>query len=387
MCCDQCATSRKGDVVNIAQIKAAVPGEILRDDQVTGLHLRVFENRKSFYLYFRTKAGKERRPKIGDYGNITLDQARRAARDMLFKVSLGEDPILERKETHQAAATVADVWPRYWSEHAEDKKTASEDKRIFEKHFPDWFKNLPVDAIAYPEVYRLHEGMKSIPYQANRTVALVSKFLRLCEQWGLRPIGSNPCQHVKRYKEQKRRRYMSSEEAEKLASILHRKKATDPGSVAFIFLLILTGARSGEIANAKWRDLQDNKLILKSHKTDHTGHDRIIYLPSVAMEILETLPRRGPNTSITGIKSPKRLWDTTRLEAGCPDLRLHDLRHSFASVAISEGYTLSQIGELLGHRSEGTTKRYAHLMDEAATKAAETVAGSITERLNGKTSP
>ncbi|MDD2467072.1 MAG: Arm DNA-binding domain-containing protein, partial [Desulfobulbus sp.] len=183
--------------MNIAQIKAAIPGEILRDDQVTGLHLRVFENRKSFYLYFRTKAGKERRPKIGDYGNITLDQARRAARDMLFKVSLGEDPVSDRKVPLQAV-TVATVWPRYWSEHAEGKKTASEDKRIYEKHFPDWFKNLPVDVIAYPEVYRLHDGMKNIPYQANRTVALVSKFLRLCEQWNLRPIGSNPCQHVKR---------------------------------------------------------------------------------------------------------------------------------------------------------------------------------------------
>lgn len=370
--------------MNIAQIKAAVPGETMRDDQVTGLHLRVFENRKSFYLYFRTKAGKERRPKLGDYGIITLDQARKAARDMLFKVSLGEDPVADRKKSTKTV-TVADAWPRYWSEHAEGKKTANEDRRIFEKHFPDWFKNLSVDAIAYPEVYRLHEGLKNIPYQANRTLALVSKFLRLCEQWGYRPIGSNPCQHVKRYKEEKRRRYMTTEEAGIIASILHKKKAREPGSIAFIYLLILTGARSGEIANAKWGDLQINKLVLKSHKTDHTGHDRVIYLPAVAMKILEELPRRGPHASITGIKSPKRIWDTIRIEAGCPDLRLHDLRHSFASVAISEGYNLSQIGELLGHRSEGTTKRYAHLMDEAAVEAAETVAGSIAERFKGKT--
>lgn len=372
--------------MNISKIRAAMPGEILRDDQVTGLHLRAFENRKSFYLYFRTKTGKERRPKLGDFGNITLDQARRIARDMLFKVSQGEDPVADRKEIKKAI-TVADTWPRYWSEHAKGKKTAKEDQRIFSKHFPDWFKNLEVEKIAYPEVFRLHQGLHHIPYQANRTLALVSKFLRLCEQWGLRPIGSNPCQHVKRFKEVKRRRYMTFEEAESIAAILHEKKTAEPGSVAFIYLLILTGARSGEIANAKWRDLQGNKLVLKTHKTDHTGNDRIIYLPAVAMEILESLPRRGPNTRITGIKSPKRIWDTIRTSANCPDLRLHDLRHSFASVAISQGYTLPQIGELLGHRSEGTTKRYAHLMDEAASAAAETVAGSINERLKAQMPP
>jgi integrase len=125
-------------------------------------------------------------------------------------------------------------------------------------------------------------------------------------------------------------------------------------------------------------------LVLKSHKTDHAGHDRVIFLPSVAMEVSENLPRRGPNTSITGIKSPKRLWDTVRESAGCPDLRLHDLRHSFTSVAISQGYTLPQIGELLGHKNADTTKRYAHLMDDAAAMVAETVAGSITNRFNGK---
>lgn len=107
-----------------------MPGEILRDDQVTGLHLRAFENRKSFYLYFRTKTDKERRPKLGDFGNITLNQARRIARDMLFKVSQGEDPVADRKEIKKAI-TVADTWPRYWSEHAKGKKTAKEDQRIF----------------------------------------------------------------------------------------------------------------------------------------------------------------------------------------------------------------------------------------------------------------
>ena len=369
--------------MNNAQIRSASPGDIIRDDQVTGLHLRAFDNRKSFYLYYSTKAGKERRPKLGDFGNITLDQARKIARDMLYKVAQGDDPAETRKSS-LPLPTVSELWPRYWSEHGSQKKTAREDNRIFEKHFPDWFKQLPVDQITYTETYRLHNALQDIPYQANRTLALVSKFLQLCEQWGFRQSGSNPCQHVKRFKEEKRRRYMTADEAQQIADQLEEKKNIEPGSVAFIYLLILTGARSGEIANATWADLHDNKLVLKSHKTDHSGHDRVIYLPTVAMEILKTLPRMGPNTSITGIKSPKRLWETIREKAGCPDLRLHDLRHSFASVAISQGYTLSQIGELLGHQNADTTKRYAHLMDDAASLAAESVADSITNRFSGK---
>lgn len=381
MHCDQYATSR--DAMNNAQIRSAAPGDILRDDQVTGLHLRAFDNRKSFYLYYRTKSRKERRPKLGDFGIITLDQARKIAREMLYKVSLGEDPAEDRKVLPQSV-TFAEIWPRYWTEHGSRKKSSREDQRIYDKHLPDWFKQLPVDQFTYTEVYRLHHSLKETPYQANRTLALVSKFFHLCEQWGYRHQGANPCQHVKRFKEEKRRRYMTAEEAQMVAELLAEKKSSEPGSVAFIYLLILTGARSGEIANATWADLHENKLVLKSHKTDHTGQDRVIFLPAVAMEILKNLPRRGPNTSITGIKSPKRLWDSVREGAGCPDLRLHDLRHSFASVAISQGYILPQIGELLGHKNADTTKRYAHLMDDAAALVAETVADSITNRFSGK---
>jgi len=369
--------------MNNAQIRLAVPGDILRDDQVTGLHLRVFENRKSFYLYYRTKNRKERRPKLGDFGIITLDQARKIARDMLYKVSLGEDPVEDRKVSSQSLS-FAEIWPRYWTEHGSRKKSGKEDQRIFEKHLPDWFKQLQLDQFTYTEVFRLHNSLKETPYQANRALALVSKIFHLCEQWGYRQQGANPCQHVKHFPEEKRRRYMTAEEAQKVADLLIEKKSSEPGSVAFIYLLILTGARSGEIANATWSDLHGNKLVLKSHKTDHTGHDRVIFLPTIAMDILKSLPRRGPAASITGIKSPKRLWGTIREKAGCPDLRLHDLRHSFASVALSQGFTLPQIGELLGHKNADTTKRYSHLMDDAASLVAESVAGSIQNRFNGE---
>nr|WP_321467354.1 site-specific integrase [uncultured Desulfobulbus sp.] len=156
------------------------------------------------------------------------------------------------------------------------------------------------------------------------------------------------------------------------------QKDKHPASWAFIMLLLLTGARRGEIASARWCDIHDSKIVLQTHKTDHTGEDRVIHLPQLALDILAELPNTGTKERIIGIDSPRKLWDTIRKKAGCPDLRLHDLRHSFASIAISSGYNLSQIGELLGHRDADTTKRYAHLMDDAAAQAAESVANNIT---------
>ena len=366
--------------MNHTKIKSAKPGDTLRDIQVPGLHLRVFELRKSFYLYFRTKTGKERRPKIGDFPTITLDQARRIAREMLLQVASGIDPLAER-DKKKATVTVAQVWPRYIEEHANKKKTGKEDERMYLASVPTWFKSLSIIEVDYNHTYKLHQELRTAPYQANRVLSMLGKFFNLCEKWKLRPQGSDPCKYVPRFKEEKRRRYMNQGEQETVMRLLMEKKSQYPASWAFVMLLILTGARRGEIASARWCDLHGSKLVLRSHKTDHTGEDRIIHLPKLAMEILAELPNTGGNERILGIYSPRKMWNSVREKAGCPDLRLHDLRHSFASIAISSGYTLSQIGELLGHRDADTTKRYAHLMDDAAALVAESVADSITNRL------
>ncbi|MGD9950695.1 MAG: tyrosine-type recombinase/integrase [Desulfobulbus sp.] len=367
--------------MNHTKIKSAMPGDTLRDIQVPGLHLRAFEKRKSFYLYFRTKTGKERRPKIGDFPTITLDQARKIAKELLLQVASGIDPLAER-DRKKAALSVDEIWPRYIEEHASKKKTGKEDERMYRASVPAWFKALPILDVEYTHTYKLHQELKAAPYQANRVLSMLAKFFNLCEKWKLRPQGSDPCKYVPRFKEEKRRRYMTQEERNKVLQLLMEQKEKYPASWAFIMLLILTGARRGEIASARWRDLQGSKLVLQTHKTDHTGDDRVIHFPKLAMEILAELPNTGPNERIIGIESPRKLWDSARKKAGCPDLRLHDLRHSFASIAISSGYNLSQIGELLGHRDADTTKRYAHLMDDAAALVAESVADSITNQSN-----
>lgn len=355
------------------------PGDQLYDDQVKGLICRANQTSKSFLLVYRFH-GRQRKPKIGNWPTITLDQARRVAKEMLLQLASGNDPMATR-EAKRSATTIGQAWSRYVSEHAHGKKTGNEDVRIYDKHIPDWFKRLPVLEVGYGEIVRIRDSMKKTPCQANRAIALISKFLGLMEAWGLRPMGTNPCRQIQRFREVHRRRYMTHGELAAISGALKKREKQEPYSVAFIRLLMLTGARCGELAAAKWGDLDGQKIVLEQHKTDKDGHPRVIQLPTAAMEVISSLPERMPFDTILSIKSPKRLWDSVRNEAGCPDLRLHDLRHSFASLAVGAGFTLHQIGELLGHKSEGTTKRYAHLMDEFASSAAEEVASSIASKL------
>lgn len=380
-----------------ANIKDAKPGDALWDAKITGLHLRCLATKKTFYLYFRTKAGVQRRPKLGDHGSITLAQARKVAGEMLGEVAAGRDPSAARAEA-RAEKTLEGLWLEYWKRHGSKKKSSAEDLRLWEKFFrapapkpgEDPKPQAPFNTLAlaklshisYTQMANLHESItdSSGPIQANRVLAMLSTMFN----FGIRPLEwteANPTDGVKRNKEAKRKRYMAADEARRIAKVLHEKAqdVRNADSLAFLYLLILTGARKGEIAKARWDQLHGNKLILTEHKTDQDGHVRVIHLPQAAMDLLAQLPRT--TGTLTGVKDPKKLWAAVRTEAECRDLRMHDLRHSFASAAISAGYTLAQIGELLGHGSEQTTKRYSHLVDEAAAASVKAIGGGIAERM------
>jgi integrase len=357
-------------------IAAALPGQVLRDDIMPGLHVRCFPNRKSFYLYYRTRDGVERKPKLGDVGIITLAKARELAREVLSDVAGGGDPVAVRRAA-RTAPTVADLWQRYWDEHARYKKSASQYGRLWRIHVAAGLGNHRVLDVRYDDVHRLHRSLERTPYQANRVLALLSSMFALAERWGWRPTGSNPCQHVSRFRELKRRRYMTVAEAQAIAEGLRKHAATAPQSVAFLLLLMLTGARPEEIARAQWDWIRDGALHLPDSKTGR----RTVFLPPSIVRMLNVLPRTGP--TILSIKSPRNLWETLRKEVGCNDLRVYDLRHSFASVALSAGYTLPQIGELLGHSNPTTTARYAHLVDELAHKATADTAARMESMMGG----
>ena len=375
--------------MNNTAIAAAKAGDILWDDKIKGLHLRCLPKRKSFYLAFRTKGGRhQRRPKLGDLGTITLGQARDLAREMLAEVAAGRDPMDERRGRRAALDfdQLADKYLDYIRTDPKDRKkpkSIREDEKLLDSHLRGRWGRRSVDSLTQDDVEALHKAMAATPYQANRALSLLSRMMNLAEKWHLRPPRSNPCRHVARYPERKRKRLMTGKEAPAIAAELAKREAEYPACVLFIYLLVLTGARPDEIARAKWTDIRDGAIVLTEHKTDGHMEERIIFLPPQAVALLERLPRTSG--TITGIKSPRWLWEEVREAAGCPDLRLYDLRRTFASAALRAGYTLDQIGELLGHQSGTTTKRYAWLLEEsraeAATATSRVLDGMLTKQL------
>ena len=367
--CDPGATYME---LSSSALTAANMGDILRDKTVSGLHARVTATGRKFYLYFRTKGGVERRPKIGEHPNMTVAQARGIARDMLLEVAKGNDPMAER-QAERIAPTVREAIDRYEREHAPKRKTGAAAVKLLRAHLERKLGHEKVASIDHSHIHALHASLAKTPILANRVVQHASKLFSLCEvPWKFRlPTQGNPCKGLERNREPRRRRYMTATEAQKIAELLDANKVCFPAAVAYVYLLILTGTRRGELWNARWEWLDGNVLRLPDSKTGA----KAVFLPPAAMDVINQLPRTSG--TITGIGPPYKLWYRVRKAAGCPDLRLHDLRHSFASVALAQGLTLEQIGELLGHASTQTTKRYAHLIESTAQAAAARTASAM----------
>lgn len=347
---------------------------ILRDATVPGLHAKVTATGKRFFLYYRTKGGVERRPKLGDFPRMTVAQARTIAKAMLLEVAAGKDPMAARA-ADKSAITVADALAKYGAVHAPRRKSGAASLKLLTDHLGKRLGARPIDSVRHLDMSELHAAMARTPVLANRIIAYASKLFTLCESWEWRARGTNPCVDVEDYPERKRKRYTSPEEIQKIVALLDASKDKQPGMVAYVYLLILTGARSGEVAAARWDWLDGNVLRLPDSKTG----EKSIYLPPPAMEVINAMPRTSG--TIVGVSCPHKFWYRIRAEAGCADLRLHDLRHSFASAALDAGLSLAQIGELLGHASTQTTKRYAHLVESAAHSAAARTAAIVAANM------
>jgi len=231
------------------------------------------------------------------------------------------------------------------------------------------------------DVTGLHHRFRDRPYQANRCLSVLSKMMNLAEAWGLRQDGTNPVRHVRKYQEHKRERYLRGQELQRLGAVLSDAQANHtetPFTLAAIGLLILTGARLTEILTLRWGyvDLANGLLRLPDSKTGA----KLIYLNDAAIKLLRAMPRMQDNPYvIAGKKVGARLinlqkpWRRIRAAANLNDVRIHDLRHSFASVAVSGGMSLPMIGKLLGHTQPATTARYAHLAADPIRAASNTV--------------
>jgi integrase len=241
------------------------------------------------------------------------------------------------------------------------------------------------------DVAGLHHDRRSLPYHANRLLAVTSAMFTFAERWGLRQEGTNPCRYVERYKEQSRERMLSVEELARLGSAL----ATSDGSpfvIAALKLLVFTGARRSEVLGLRWEwiNFERGEARIPDSKTG----TKTIQLAPPALEVLANLPRvQGnpfvivggrPGAPLINLEKP---WIAIRKQAGLEGVRLHDLRHAFASIAAASGMGLPIIGKMLGHTQATTTMRYAHLADDPVKTAAATVAGTIAAALKQGSSP
>lgn len=349
------------------------------DAQIVGFGVRVMPSGAKTYQAQYRKGGRTRRVSIGRHGKITVDEARKLAKEVMGQVAKGENPAEEISQ-HRKAPTVAALCERFFESHVKERckpSTQGEYRRAIDLFINPAMGSFKVVDVERKDVAELHYKFRHKPYQANRTLGVLSKMFNLSEIWGLRPDGSNPCRHVPKYREVKRERYLSNAELQRLGQVLcdvEQQGTETPYIVAAFRLLILTGCRLGEIQTLKWQYISGDGMELPDTKTGA----RRIPLPAAARAVLSALPRHADNPYVIAGKLPgshatdfQHPWRRIREQAGLANVRIHDLRHTYASNAVSSGMPIQMVGPLLGHTQIQTTMRYAHLADDPVRRAAE----------------
>lgn len=375
---------------NKVLVDSLKPGEkpyTVWDPDMPGFGIRVWTSGTKVFTFKYTKRAEQHWITLGRYGVITVDQARRKAQKIRLQILEGEDPHKKLAEQRNAP-TVNELAQRFLEEHVETKTKATTQRQYKEAiaRFiaPQLGKRLVRD-LEPDDIAKLHHGLRATPYQANRVLAVLSKMLKMAELWGYRPQASNPCYYIQKFKEHSRERYLTAAELRRLAGVLAEVEETKEQSifaVAAIRLLMFTGARLNEILRLRWEevDLESGILRLKDSKTGA----KAIFLNKPAVEVLDTLPQMLGNPYViagdkegTYLVNLEKPWDAIREKAKIQGVRIHDLRHTFASYAIQGGMSLEMIGALLGHSQTSTTKRYAHLATTQHRDNSEKVAKSI----------
>lgn len=376
-------------------VEAAKPAErdvFVWDESLPGFGLRVLPSGKRGYLIQYRAKGRTRRLALGLHGVLTAEQARRTAADLLSEVRRGADPSADRSAARHAP-TVAELCERFFTDYAEGRKkprSIAMDRYLNKRFILPALGRLRVADVVQADMLRLHSKLRATPVTANRVKALVSTMFNLAERWGLRPNGSNPTHHVERYREHARERFLSEAELARLGEVLgeaERDGSESRDAVAALRLLALTGCRVSEVRTLSWEevDFENACLRLRDSKTG----PKTVTLNAPALEVLTKRNRNGEWVfPVRGGKGPlptlQRPWERIRERAGLPELRMHDLRHSFASVGACSGQSLLVIGALLGHRKAATTQRYAHLSNDPLRSASEAIGARIAAALEAR---
>ena len=355
------------------------------DRELPGFGARVYPSGRKIYVVQSRGPGGSKRITLGRHGELTVEQARKQAVAVIDRIKRGENPVAAPPEP---AFTVADLAQRYLEAHVAvncNAHTQGIYRGSLDNHILPALGAMPVPSVGPPEAAALHYGLRDTPRAANRALMVLSKMFSLAGDWGLAPAGGNPCRFVRKYKEGMRERFLTPDEYRRLGRVLCSLDAGGPlpaRAAAALRLLMLTGCRLNEILTLRWDDVDRKARELRLRDTK-TGA-RMVPLTPTAAAVLAGVVRvpRSPWV-FAGVTPDRHLsqlstyWRHARGRCGLEDVRIHDLRHSFASRALALGESLNIIGRLLGHTDVASTARYAHLVRDAEKVAAAKVGNSI----------
>jgi integrase len=372
----------------------------------------------SYVVVYRAGSGRGapvRRFTIAAIGKATPEAARRRAQAILGAVAHGRDPAGE-KTSERGVPAVAELADRFLTEHVEAKRSSGTTvfyRDILTRIVKPEIGTSKADKVTRAQIAKLHGRLRATPFQANRMLAVVGSMYAFAGRVGVVPEGINPARKIEKFKEHRRERFLTGEELERLGTAIreaetkgvpwevdeekpkarhlpkpkNRFTKIGPFGAAAIRLLLFTGCRLREILHLKWDyvDLERGLLFLPESKTGR----KTVVLNAPALAVLSKLDRVSsyvvagddPEKPRADLKRP---WDAVSKRANLDGVRLHDLRHTYASFGAGGGLGLPIIGKLLGHTQASTTQRYAHLDNDPLRRATEAIGGRIAAALDGK---
>lgn len=396
-------------------VDGAKPGAILWDDDLGGFGLRTTPGgSKAYVLDYRTKAGVRRRLTVCRADRLAPDEARSLAIGMLAQVACGEDPAVVRQE-ERAALPISDLCELYLREGPAAKPTKTQrswstDASNIQAHIEPLIGGKQVKALTTTDVENLQRSIangktrkdertrkrgraivRGGPGIAARSIRVLSAMYSFAVRRGL--AATNPCRGVALYKGKTMERFLSTEELARLGDAFREAEAvgTSRSAVAAIRLLVLTGCRKTEIAALRWEHIDFERKCLNLPYAKRGW--RSVPIGAAARELLMSLrpkksgwvlPASRGDGHIVGLQ---KVWDGVRARAQLSDVRIHDLRHSFASVAVAAGESLYLIGKVLGHKQARTTERYVHLSNAPLVDVADRTGARIVGAMAGGDSP
>ncbi len=372
------------------RVRAARPRlkrQDIRDDVVAGLMVRVFPSGTRTFTLERSLRGRRHYANLGDANRMTIPQARHEARRLIADFA---EPAKQGNGPRTPGHPMTDFAEEFLERQAHRWKPRTQqiNERILRKNILPTFGDTTVDAITVEQVKEWFASMSERPGVANRAMPVLSVMMRMAELWGYRAHNTNPCKRTRRFRMKLMERFLTAEEMARLNAVLTRDEFWCPNVVAIVRLLMLTGCRVGEILSLEWSWIKGKRIFIPDAKCG----PRTVWISSAARAVIDAIPRysedcpylfpsRPPTRSIDNIVFH---WNRIRDEAGLPGVRLHDLRHTWASVAAMNGVDMVTIAKLLGHALVETTERYVHLSDRSVIEAADRVSNRIGAALAGK---